>query len=170
MLRKAEGEHPRYEGKCDHPRFLQHIKARMLSWKGNCDTQPIIERFLLALQNYLTQYACKGAQSTDDFIQVYRLLIDDTDDSSSVRNLCQRLLLKIISFVDVPEAAADFINTRGKLVRCNRTFRYVGLSGYRCIDTSPATTNADTKVTRDSVLEQFLSAERRAEYPDITLI
>ena len=57
----------------------------MLSWKGNCDTQVIIEQFLLALQNYLTQYACKGASSTEDFIQTYRLLLDDSDESTNVK-------------------------------------------------------------------------------------
>ena len=66
----TKGEHPRYEGKSDHPRFIQHIKTRMLTWKGNCDDQVIIEQFLLALQNYLTKYVCKGAASTSDFIQV----------------------------------------------------------------------------------------------------
>ena len=91
----------------------------------------IIEHFLLALQNYLTQYACKGAASTEDFIQTYRLLLNESDESTTVKNLCQRLLLKLVGFVDVPEAAADFINTGGKLVRCTRNFNCVGLSGYR---------------------------------------
>ena len=161
----TRGEHPRYEGRYDHPRFLQHIKCRLLSWKGNCDTQVIIEHFLLALQNYLTQYACKGAASTEDFIQTYRLLLNDSDESTTVKNLCQRLLLKIVGFVDVPEAAADFINTGGKLVRCTRKFNSVGLSGYRLVDTSRSSNN----LTRPNVLDKFLSEERRKSYPDITL-
>ena len=161
----TKGEHPRYEGKSDHPRFLQHIKCRMLPWNGNCDTQVIIEQFLLALQNYLTQYACKGASSTEDFIQTYRLLLDDSDESTTVKNLCQRLLLKIVGYVDVPDAAADFINTGGKLVRCTRNFNYVGLSGYRQVDTSGMSEN----LTRSNVLDKFLSDDRRASYPDITL-
>ena len=114
--RVTKGEHPRYEGRSDQPRFLQQIKARLLSWKGNCDTQVIIEQLLLALQNYLTQYACKGVASTEDFIQVYRLLIEAADDSNTVKNLSQRLLLKIVGFIYVPEAAADFINIGGRLV------------------------------------------------------
>lgn len=137
----------------------------MLSWKGNCDTQVIIEHFLLALQNYLTQYACKGAASIEDFIQIYRLLINESDESTTVINLCQRLLLKVVGYVDVPEAAADFLNTGGKLVRCTRNFNYVGLSGYRQVDTSGSTSN----FTRPNVLDKFLSEERRASYPDITL-
>ena len=160
----TKGEHPRYEGRRDHPRFLQNMKARLLSWKANCDTQVIIERCLLGLQNYLTGYACKGAASTEDFIQLYRSLIEDADDSNSVKNLSQRLLLKIVGFIDVPAAAADFINTGGRLVRCTRKFNYVGLSGYRQVDTS--NTN---NVTKDNVLDKFLSEARQVAQPDITL-
>ena len=85
--RVTKGEHARYERRSDHPRYLQHIKTRLLSWKGDRDTQVIIEQLLLALQNYLTQYACKGADSTEDFIQVYRLSIEAADDSNTVKNL-----------------------------------------------------------------------------------
>ena len=74
-----------------------------------------------------------------------------------MKNLCQRLLLNIVGFVDVPEAAADFINSGGKLVQCTRNFNYVGLSGYRQVDTSRSSDN----LTRPSVLDKFLSEERR---------
>ena len=161
----TKGDHPRFEGRRDHPRFLQHIKSKLLSWKANNDTQAIIEPFILALMNYLTQYACKGASSTEDFIDVYRLLIQDLDDSSTVKSLCQRLLMKIAGLVDLPSQAADFINTGGKLVRCTRKFSYVGLSGYRMIDT-PGT---GEDITKKSTLDKFLSPERRALNPEISL-
>ena len=82
-----------------------------------------------------------------------------------MKNLSQRLLLKIVGFIDLPEAAADFINTEGRLVRCTRNFRKVGLSGYRVIDTSTSGGN----LTRNSVLDKFLSDGRRLSNPDITL-
>ena len=47
--RVTKGEYPRYEGRPDHPRYLQHIKARLLSWKGNCDTQVITEQLCQCL-------------------------------------------------------------------------------------------------------------------------
>ena len=72
---------------------MQHTKATLLSWK---DTQLILKQDLLALQNYLTQYACKGAAKTTDFIKIYELLTEQHDDSTSVKRLCQRLLLKDI--------------------------------------------------------------------------
>ena len=53
----------------------------------------------------------------EDFIQVYRFLIEAADDFNTVKNLSQRLILKIVGFIDVPEAASDFINTGGRLVR-----------------------------------------------------
>ncbi len=144
----TEGEHPRYEGRRDHPRFLQHTTATLLSWKANSDTQVVLKQNLLALQNYLTQYACKGAAKTSDFIKIYEMLLQELDDSISVKSLCQRLLLKIVGYVDCPEACADFLNTGGKLYRCTRNFRRVGLSGYRTVDqdavNSFATSNSNS--------------------------
>ena len=74
--------------------------------------------------------------------------------------------MKVVGYVDIPEAAADFLNTGSKLVRCTRNFNYVGLSGYRQVDTSSGSTS---NFTRPNVLDKFLSEERRASYPDITL-
>ena len=80
-----------------------------------------------------------------------------------MKNLSQRLLLKIVGIIDVPEAAADFINTGGRLVRCTKNFRKVGLSGYREVDTSTSGGN----LTRNSVLGKCLSDDRRLSNPDI---
>ena len=54
----TKGEHPRYEGKYDHPRFHQHIKCRLLSWKGNCDTQVIIEHLFSTCITKLSHSIC----------------------------------------------------------------------------------------------------------------
>ena len=158
-------EHKRYEGKRDHPRQTQNIKCRSLSWKANCDTQVLIEESIIALQNYLTPYTCKGASSTDDFIQLYKLLIDSVPDTSTVKSLTQKLLLKIVGLIDVPEVAVDFINTGGRLVRSTRAFRPVGISGYRMLDDSGNSVSA----TKPSTLDQFLSEKRREADPDISL-
>ncbi|MEO0685343.1 MAG: hypothetical protein AAFY76_09940 [Cyanobacteria bacterium J06649_11] len=40
--RLIEGRVPRYEGKNDHPRMVQHVLLRPLSWMGQCDTQAIV--------------------------------------------------------------------------------------------------------------------------------
>ena len=192
----SEGEHPRFEGRRDHPRFLQHTKATLLSWKANSDTQAVLKQNLIALQNYLTQYACKGAAKTSDFIKIYELLTEQLDESTSVKSLCQRLLLKIVGYVDVPEACADFINTGGKLYRCTRNFKRVGLSGYRQVDqdavtnyvnnttnsrppvqtaasvAQPLSNNAPApslSLTRKSVFDQFMSEKRKQQYPEISL-
>ena len=61
-------------------------------------------------------------------LHVYRLLIETADDSNTVKILSQKLLFKIVGFIDVPKAATDFINTGGRLVRCTRNFRKVVLS------------------------------------------
>ena len=87
-----------------------HVKTRMLSWLSKCDSQVLINQDLLALQKYIAGYACKGAATTEDLIHVYRHLIESTSEESTVKNLAQRLLIKTIGMVDVPGAAADFID------------------------------------------------------------
>ena len=44
--------------------MIQHVKSRLIYWLANCDTQVIIDQDLLALQKYISGYACKGATST----------------------------------------------------------------------------------------------------------
>ncbi|XP_057290792.1 uncharacterized protein LOC130613469 [Hydractinia symbiolongicarpus] len=161
----TEGEHPRYEGPRDHPRLMMHVKTRLLSWLANCDSQPIIDQDLLALQKYIASYACKGAASTEDLVHVYRHLIENTTDGSTVKNLAQRLLRKIAGLVDVPGAAADFINSGGRLTRSTRNFRYIGISGFRALDTS----GEDGTVTKSSTLAKYLSDKRRETEPEISL-
>ena len=151
------GDHPRYEGPRDHPRLVMHVRARMLSWLANCDTQVLVDQNLLVLQKYLAGYCCKGAATTEDLIHVYRHLLDSANEESTVKNLAQCLLIKIVGMVDVPSSAADFINTGGHLYRCTRNFRMVGLSGYRMLASNPS---AEGNVTKKSVLDQFLSDER----------
>ena len=57
------------------------------------------------------------------------------------------------------------MNIGGKLQRCTRRFRRIGLSGYR-----PLTLNAkDGSVTKNTPLDQFLSDTRRQENPQISL-
>ena len=87
-------KHPRYEGPCDHPRLVMHVKSRLVSWLGNCDSQVLIDQDLMALQKYIAGYACKGAATTDDLIHIYRHLIESASEESSVKSLAQRLLLK----------------------------------------------------------------------------
>ena len=111
------------------------LKARLLSWLGNCDTQVLIDQDMLVLQKYLTGYCCKGATTTEELIQVYRHLLETSKEESTVKSLAQRLLLKTFGMVDVSGAAADFINTGGRLHHCTRNFRMVGLSGMRMLDT-----------------------------------
>ena len=161
----TEGEHPRYEGPRDHPRLIMHVKSRLLSWSANCDTQPIVDQDLLALQKYLASYACKGASTTEDLINVYRYLIESIDEQSTVRNLAQRLLLKTVGMVDVPGAAADYINCGGKLLHCTRTFQNVGISGYRQLNLGAK----DGALTKDTPLDKFLSEKRRQDNPNISL-
>ena len=161
----TDGEHPRYEGPRDHPRLVMHVKSRLVSWLGNCDSQVLIDQDLMALQKYIAGYACKGAATTDDLIHVYRHLIESASEESSVKSLAQRLLLKTVGMVDVPGAAADFINSGGRLHRCTRNFNRVGISGMRTLDVSAD----DGTVTKQSVLDKYLSEKRRQQYPDMAL-
>ena len=65
----------------------------------------------------------------------------------------------------VPGAAADFINSGGWLHRCTRNFNRVGISGMRTLDVSAD----DGTVTKQSVLDKYLSEKRRQQYLDMAL-
>ena len=158
-------QHPRYEGPRDHPRMIMHVKAHILSWLANCDTQPLIDQDLLNLQKYITSYACKGAVATEDLIDIYSLLLDDSDPNSSLKSIVQKLLMKILGKIDTPAAAADFINVGGKLYHSTRHFQSVGLSGYRPISKKIDGDN----LTQSIPLDRFLSKERRDKNPTISL-
>ena len=58
--RVVDGKIQRFEGKNDHPKMVQHIGIRPLSWLAQCDTQPIISQDLVALLKYITGLLLQG--------------------------------------------------------------------------------------------------------------
>ena len=126
--------------------------------------KPIIEHELIALMKYIASYACKGASTTSDLINIYANLLKDSPSSSSVKSIAQKLLLKSVGIVDTPSTAADFINTGNKLYKCSRRFRRIGLSGYRSFNKD----HAHGTATKKDVLDDFLSDKRRSRNPTIT--
>ncbi|XP_057294620.1 uncharacterized protein LOC130623148 [Hydractinia symbiolongicarpus] len=162
----TDGAHPRYEGPTDHPRFIQQAKCRPMSWLANCDTQPIIEQDFVSLLKYVAGYACKGAATTSDLINIYSNLLNTSASNASVRSIAQRLLLKTVGMVDTPGSAADFINTRSKLYHCSRKFKRIGLSGYRTLKMQ---NDCSGTVTNSTPLDKFCGDDRRQNLPAITL-
>ena len=160
-----EGSHPRYEGPRDHPRYIMHIKLKLLTWLANCDTQPIIDQDLLALLKYISGYACKGGCTTEDLIHVFKHLLEVSNENTGMKSVAQKLIMKIIGFVDVSAAAVDYMNTGGKLYHCTRRWKRIGLSGYRTLDKS----GVDGNITKSGVLDKFLSEKRRLVDPEISL-
>ncbi|XP_066930062.1 uncharacterized protein [Clytia hemisphaerica] len=82
---------------------------------ANCDCQALIDQDLLNLVKYICSYCCKGATTTEEFVTIYGELLHSSDISTTIKNVAQRLLMKVVGVVDVPAAAADFINTGGHL-------------------------------------------------------
>ncbi|XP_066920336.1 uncharacterized protein [Clytia hemisphaerica] len=163
--RITEGKISRFEGRNDHPRMVQHILLRPLTWLAQCDTQAIVTDDLLALIKYITGYCCKGNKSTQDLMDIYKEILNKSDPTISLKSVAQKLLLKTVGFVDTPSSAADYINTKGKLYSCSRRFKRIGLSGFRLFDPN----GKDGKVTKDTIIDKFLSDKRREENPYITL-
>eukprot|EP00111_Clytia_hemisphaerica_P009342 TCONS_00027422-protein len=165
--RIVSGGHPRYEGPRDHPRMLNHIKTLLISWQANCDCQALIDQDLLNLVKYICSYCCKGACSTEDFVTIYRELLDSAEIGTTVKNVTHRLLMQIVGIVDVPSAAADFINAGGQLYHSTNKIQRVGLSGYRQLNSKGPKNDENT--TNETPLDQFLGESRRQEDPDRTL-
>ena len=166
FARIVEGKIERFEGKNDHPRMVQHMLLRPLTWLAQCDTQPIISQDMLALIKYITGYCCKGATSTQELLNMYSNILQKSEPNVTVKSVAQKLILKTIGTVDTPASAADYINTKGKLYHCSRRFRKIGLSGFRVFNSKGT---KDGNVTNKSALDGFLSDDRRKKYPNITL-
>ena len=90
VARLTEGQITRYEGKNDHPRMVQHILLRPLSWSAQCDTQPIVTGDLLALIKYIKGYICKGNTSTQDLISIYKQILNKAEPTISLKSVAQR--------------------------------------------------------------------------------
>ena len=93
----TEDAPPTYEGPRDHPRLVQHAAIRPLSWLANCDTQAVIHHDLLALMKYIAGYACKGATTTSDMINIYANLLKTSPTNSTLKSIMQKLLLKSVT-------------------------------------------------------------------------
>ncbi|XP_066920537.1 uncharacterized protein [Clytia hemisphaerica] len=165
---RIEGDgHPRYEGPRDHARMLNHIKTLLIAWQANCDCQALIDQDLLNLVKYICSYCCKGATTTEEFVTIYGELLHSSDISTTIKNVAQRLLMKVVGVVDVPAAAADFINTGGHLYHSTNLTQRVGLSGYRQLNSKKS--NGSEYATVETPLDKFLRQERREEDPEMTL-
>uniref|UniRef100_A0A7M5XH24 ATP-dependent DNA helicase n=2 Tax=Clytia hemisphaerica TaxID=252671 RepID=A0A7M5XH24_9CNID len=145
--------------------MIMNVKAHLLSWLANCDTQALVDQDLLNLQKYITSYACKGAAATQDLVTIYGHLLDSADPNASVKSIVLRLLNRILGKIDTPAACCDFINSGGKLWHCTRKFQSVGLSGYRPLTSKPDGENFTQKIA----IDKFLSNERREKNPTMTL-
>ena len=64
-----------------------HVKAHLMTWLANCDTQVLIDQDLLNLQKYIVNYACKGSVSTEDLVSVYKHLLKSSESTTSVKIL-----------------------------------------------------------------------------------
>ena len=106
----------------------------------------------MALLRYICQYACKGATSTDDFVRLYKHLLNVNNDNTSIRSIAQQLYLKIIGLIDMSAAAVDYLNTGGKLFHSTKKFRRIGLSGYRMYNENAK----DNQATKETPLDKFL--------------
>ncbi|XP_066910877.1 uncharacterized protein [Clytia hemisphaerica] len=138
-----------------------------LALKANCDCQALIDQDLLNLVKYICSYCCKGATTTEEFVTIYGELLHSSDISTTIKNVAQRLLMKVVGVVDVPAAAADFINTGGHLYHSTNLTQRVGLSGYRQLNSKKS--NGSEYATVETPLDKFLRQERREEDPEMTL-
>ena len=162
------GDNPRYEGPRDHPR-LQHVAARPLSWLANCDSSIIVHQNLLALNNYLTGYACKGAKTTAEMISTFKTILDQSPADLSLQSLGQKTMLKAVGCVDTPAPAADYFNTGSKPITTSRLFRRIGLSGFKILEKNKSK-DGTLNATKSNALDSFLGKKRREQYADeITL-
>lgn len=152
----------RLELKRDHPRMLQHNRWKTQGWRANTDSQLITclnPSEILALEDYLCQYQCKGAVTTDEMSSVFKKVVTAAEDSTNAKQLAQRMIMRLVGMRDVCAAEVHFMLSGGCFTRCSRKFKHVSLAKDFLVLRKP--TKSNDAVVNESALNKFLNSEER---------
>ena len=83
----------------DHPMLVQNSRLHTQGWRANGDISIIVSKSdpanpsideILAVEKYVTGYACKGNQPTGDIADLFQDMVNCADESSgaTAKSLC----------------------------------------------------------------------------------
>ena len=143
----------------DHPMLVQHSQLHTQAWRANGDVSVILSKSdpqnpsvndIIATETYITNYACKGGESTGAVVDLFNDLINSTDEETSAKSVCTKLLMQTTKR-DISAVEASYELSSLPLYRCNYTFQNVSFTGARLLEKSGST------LTKQSSLDKYLA-------------
>ncbi len=151
----------RLEMKRDHPMLVQHSRFHAQGWRANGDMSIIVNtsdpqcpsvQDIVAVEKYVSGYACKGNEAIGGSLDLFNDVINATNSlSTTSQALCTKLIMNSIKR-DISSIEAAYDISSRPLYRCTEKFQYVALSGARVI-----TRNGKKQLQcKDNVVDKYL--------------
>ncbi|KAK3083478.1 hypothetical protein FSP39_023709 [Pinctada imbricata] len=147
----------RLEMSRDHPFLVQHSKYHTQGWRANGDISIILSKNgpdnpsvdeIIATENYITGYACKGNEGTSALNDLFNDTINSSENST-VKSVCTSLLMNAVKR-DVSSTEAAFELSSIPLYRSSHQFQSVSITGARMLERNGFT------LTKQSPLDKYL--------------
>ena len=157
----------------NHPRLVMHIPELLSIWRGNIDCKLIDSpKHLL---KYLLKYLMKPEEGSLQFSEIIKIITNNASDTTPVRKIFQKILLKCVSEHDISKNECWKIVSGEPYVSFSRPFRYLNLTGSRRVMIDPnaegqpalAQNFCDVYWQRDSD-EHFIEFVRKYESGEVT--
>ena len=151
----------------DHPMLVQNSRLHTQGWRANGDisikvsksdpANPSIDE-ILAVEKYVTGYACKGNQPIGAIADLFQDMVNCADESSgaTAKSLCSKLLIGTVKR-DVSSVEASYEFSGLPLYRSSHTFQSISLTGFRALDLS----KPKSTVTRNTILDKYLNRDEQ---------
>ena len=151
----------------NHPFMVQHSRYHAQAWRANGDISIILPssdpvnpsmRDIMAVQKYVSGYACKGSPPTGaalDLVQDMLSAVDDKDEITG-KLLCNKVLMNAV-WRDVSAIETCYELSSLPLYRCSATFQRVSLSGCRQLERD------GILLTKSSVIDKYRTRPKEAE-------
>jgi len=149
----------------DHPMLVQHSRFHTQGWRANGDISLIVSKSdpenpsveeILAVEKYVSGYACKGNQPTGAVVNLFNDLVNCADESTgaTAKSVCTKMLMETVKR-DIPAVEASYELSSLPLYRSSHTFQNVSLSGFRLLDTKCT----GHVVTKNTALDKYVQRD-----------
>jgi hypothetical protein len=150
----------------DHHMLVQHSRFHTQGWRANGDVSLILSKSdpdnpsvdeILAVEKYVSGYACKGNQPTGSVVDLFKDIVNSCSDESTnttPTSMCTKLLMNTVKR-DIPADEASYELSRLPLNRSSHTFQNISLSGSRV----PPTDGAEITITKNTPLDRYLQRD-----------
>ena len=141
--------------------MVQHSRVHTQGWRDNGDISLILSKSspdnpsiaeIIATEKYVTGYACKGNQSTGEMVDLFNVMGNSANESSSsnAKSLCTKLLMNTVKR-DISSSETSYELMGLPLFHCSLQFQNISLIGSCVLERTGAT------LTKSTPLDKYLS-------------